>query len=117
MATSVDYIEFVYEQIRGMGRIRYRKMFGEYCVYVNDKPILLVCDNTVFVKKAEEIAEYMQNAETGFPYDGAKEHYILDIENGEICREVIAILEEVTQLPKKKEKAGKKRGDQSPSRP
>ncbi|MGN0560765.1 MAG: hypothetical protein ACI4K8_06895 [Candidatus Fimenecus sp.] len=25
-------------------------MFGEYMVYVNDKPILMVCDNTVFVK-------------------------------------------------------------------
>lgn len=53
MATSVDYIEFVCGQIRGERVVRYKKMFGEYMVYVNDKPVLLVCDNTVYVKKLD----------------------------------------------------------------
>ena len=52
-------------------------MFGEYMVYVNDKPVLLVCDNTVYVKKLPEIEELMSGAECGVPYDSAKEHYIL----------------------------------------
>ncbi|MFR2154639.1 MAG: hypothetical protein ACLS48_08380 [[Eubacterium] siraeum] len=56
-------------------------MFGEYMVYVNDKPVLLVCDNTVYVKKLPEIEELMSGAECGVPYDSAKEHYILDIED------------------------------------
>lgn len=59
MATSKEYIEFVCEQLAGTENVRYRKMFGEYMVYVNDKPILLVCDNTVMVKKLPEIAELM----------------------------------------------------------
>ena len=42
MATTQDFIEFVCEQIHGNYNIRYKKMFGEYMVYVNDKPILLV---------------------------------------------------------------------------
>ena len=50
MATSEDYIEFVCGQLAGAGAVRRRKMFGEYMVYVNGKPLLLVCDNTVFVK-------------------------------------------------------------------
>ena len=50
MSTSLDFIEYVCEQIAGVGPIRYRKMFGECMVYVNNKPILLVCDDTVFVK-------------------------------------------------------------------
>ena len=50
MATSKEYIEFVCEQLAGTENVRYRKMFGEYMVYVNDKPTLLVCDNTVMVK-------------------------------------------------------------------
>ena len=41
MSTSLDFIEYVCEQIAGVGPIRYRKMFGEYMVYVNNKPILL----------------------------------------------------------------------------
>ncbi len=104
MATSVDYIEFVCEQINGVGEIRYRKMFGEYMVYVNDKPVLLVCDSTVFVKKLDAINEQMAGSETGYPYKGAKEHYILDIEDTELSRKVVDILESVTPVPKPKKK-------------
>jgi TfoX/Sxy family transcriptional regulator of competence genes len=104
MATNSDYIGYVCEQIAGVGAIRYRKMFGEYMVYVNEKPILLVCDNTVFVKKLDCISELMQEAETGFPYPGAKEHYILDIENSELSKAVITLLEPVVPFPKPKKK-------------
>ncbi len=108
MATSVEYIEFVCDQIKGVGEIRYKKMFGEYMVYVNNKPVLLVCDNTVFVKKLDHIMQQMQAAQLGFPYQGAKEHYILDIEDITLSKEVIGILEELTPIPKPKKKATKK---------
>ena len=36
MATTKDYIEYVCERLHGAGGLRYRKMFGEYMVYVND---------------------------------------------------------------------------------
>ncbi len=104
MATSLDFIEYVCEQISCVGSIRYKKMFGEYMVYVNEKPILLVCDNTVFVKQLECISEKMRDAKKGFPYVGAKEHYILDIDNSELSKEVITLLEAVTPFPKSKRK-------------
>ena len=62
MSTSQDFIQYVCEQIRGVGSIRYKKMFGEYMVYVNDKPVLLVCDETVFVKMRVEIQALMQDS-------------------------------------------------------
>lgn len=102
MATSIDFIKFVCEQIHGTYVIRYKKMFGEYMVYLNDKPILLVCDNTVYIKKITQLSDIMINADSGVPYDGAKEHYILDIENSELTEKVIEILERITQLPKPK---------------
>ena len=105
MATTVDFIEFVCEQIRGNYTVRYKKMFGEYMVYVNDKPVLLVCDNCVFVKKLPQIESLMSDAESGVPYSGAKEHYILDMEDVEHANEVIGILEKITPLPKKKNKS------------
>ena len=100
MATDLSYIDFVTEQLQGLGEVRYRKMFGEYTVYVDDKPIVLVCDNTCFVKKKEELCSLLQ--ETGFPYDGAKEHFVLDIEDRENLQSVITVLKEITPLPKKK---------------
>lgn len=105
MGTTIDFIEYVCDQIAGVGEIRYKKMFGEYMVYVNGKPILLVCDNTVFVKVLPCLNETMREADKGFPYEGAKEHYVLDIDNAKLSKEVIAILEPVTQLPKPKKKS------------
>ncbi len=102
MATSKEFIDYVCDQLSGSKSIRYKKMFGEYMVYANDKPVVLVCDETVFVKKLDCIESLMQNAEVGYPYKGAKEHYILDIENAEFARKIVDILEEVTPLPKKK---------------
>lgn len=104
MATTTEYIEYVCEQINDVGEIRYKKMFGEFMVYVNNKPIIIVCNNIPFVKKLDCIKDIMKNAETGFPYKGAKEHYILDIDNREFCKFVIIELEKITPIPKPKKK-------------
>lgn len=104
MATTNEYIEYVCEQINGIGAIRYKKMFGEFMVYVNDKPVIIVCDNNAFVKKLDCIEEMMKNAKLGYPYKGAKEHYILDIDNSEFCKSVVSKIEEVTPIPKPKKK-------------
>ena len=104
MATTNEYIEYVCDQIKEVGEVRYKKMFGEFMVYVNDKPVLTVCNNIVFVKKLECIEEMMKDAETGFPYQGAKEHYILDIDNKEFCKSVVTELEKITPIPKPRKK-------------
>ena len=104
MSTSVSYIQFVCDQLQDFLAVRCRRMFGEYMVYVNDKPVLLVCDDTVFVKILPELEPLMQRAERGLPYHEAKEHYILDIENRELTRAVIEVLERVTPLPKPRRK-------------
>jgi hypothetical protein len=104
MSTTPDFIKFVCEQIRDVGEVRYKKMFGEYMVYVNDKPVLLVFENTVFVKMLSELTGIMSSAERGLPYEGAKEHYILDIDNADFSREVVSILEMITSLPKPRKK-------------
>lgn len=104
MATTVEYIEYVCEQLKVLGDIRYKKMFGEYMVYLNDKPVIIVCDNNTFVKKLDCIKELMKNVDTGFPYDGAKEHYILDIDDAGFCKAVITEVEKVTPLPKPRKK-------------
>ena len=42
MSSSLDFVNYVCEQLEGVGAIRSRKMFGEYMVYVNDKPVVMV---------------------------------------------------------------------------
>ena len=104
MASSLDFVLFVCEQIKSDWNVRYRKMFGSYMVYINDKPILLVCDDTVYVKILPCLDAVMDSASKGYPYNGAKEHYILDIEDAELADKVISILEPITPIPKPKKK-------------
>lgn len=99
MATDAAYIAYVEAQVADAGTVRSRRMFGEYMVYVNDKPLLLVCDNTVFVKMRPELANLMAAADTAEPYPGAKPHYLLDIDDRTLSLQVLSILEPITPLP------------------
>ena len=62
MASSREYLDFVLEQLEGISGIDYKKMFGEYLIYINNKPAIMVCDNTPMVKKLPELLELMQGA-------------------------------------------------------
>lgn len=104
MASSIDFVEFVCSQLSELGNVRHRKMFGEYLVYVNEKPAVLVCDDIAYIKKLPEVADMMANAECGTPYDGAKEHYILDVEHREELLKVVDTLEKALPYPEKKKK-------------
>lgn len=100
MATSKEFIEYVCERVSPFGAVHAKKMFGEYMVYIDAKPILLVCDNKVFIKKLPELAGIMDGADCGFPYSGAKEHYILDPDDE--CRLSAAIDALLFLTPEKK---------------
>ena len=104
MATSTDYIEFVAERVDKFGALRTRKMFGEYLVYLTDSLIFTACDNTVLVNKFRGLFELVNGSACGFPYDGAKESYILDIENDALLEKVVPLLGEIVPLPKPKKK-------------
>lgn len=102
MATTNEFINYVCEQISGVGNVNYKKMFGEYMVYVNEKPVLTVCENTVYVKKLDCLSELMKDAPVGCPYNGAKEHYILNIDDADFSKSIVIKVEEVTPIPKKR---------------
>ena len=71
-------------------------------VYVDEKPVFLITDNTVYVKKLNQLSSLLKDTSTGVPYPGAKEHYILDIENRNLVEAILPILILSTPAPKKK---------------
>jgi TfoX/Sxy family transcriptional regulator of competence genes len=102
MASDLEFVNFVVDQLDGTGIVTSKKMFGEYLIYVNQKPIMLVCDNTAFVKTLDCVQPLLENSEKGFPYEGAKEHYIVDVDDRELLTAVVQELEKVIPIPKKK---------------
>lgn len=81
-------------------------------LYAADRPVLLVCDDTVFVKMLSELESVFggRAVQKGVPYPGAKEHFILDIDDDELVRAVVSELVSVTPVSgrRNKNKAGTK---------
>ena len=102
MACSVEYIEYVCQQLSEAGDVRSRKMMGDYIIYLDEKPVITACDNLCYVKKIPALESIMADAECGCPYPGAKEHYILDIDHKKEALNVVKILWKELPFPKKK---------------
>lgn len=102
MASSPDFVEYVCGQLEGLGAVRSRKMFGEYMVYLNDKPVIIICDDRALVKMFPCLEELLKGRPVESPYEGAKDHYLLDPDDRDTLREAARLAEEVTPLPKKK---------------
>ena len=102
MACTTEFIDFVCSQLKGVGTVRSRQMFGDWLIYVDEKPVILACDGICYVKKLPFIAGMMAEAETGVPYPGAKVYYILDIEHRDKAVEVVRALLPAIPYPRKR---------------
>ena len=72
MASSPDFVTYICEQLGDIGAVRSRKMFGEYMVYLNDKPVIMVCDDTVFVKMLPCLGNCWLTIPPDFPMRGRR---------------------------------------------
>ena len=104
MASSPEFVNYICEQLDGLGAVRSRKMFGDYMVYLNDKPVLIICDGRAMVKPRPCLSGLLAGRPTQPPYEGAKDHYLLDPDDRDTLREAARLAEEVTPLPKKRTK-------------
>lgn len=104
MACSPEFIDFVCSQLSAVGTVRARKMMGDYVIYVDEKCVVVACDEVCYVKKLPELASLMADAECACPYDGAREHYILDIEHRDHAERVVSVLRDVLPYPKPRRK-------------
>ena len=104
MACSTEFIESVCNILAPLGEVRSRKMMGDYLIYLNGKCVATACDNLLYVKMLPVLENLMASSEIGKPYDGAKDHYILDLYNPTLVRTVISTLWDQLPFPKSKKK-------------
>jgi TfoX/Sxy family transcriptional regulator of competence genes len=109
MSSDKDFVEFIADQIKEAGTISYRKMFGEYAVYCDEKVVALVCDNRLFVKPTKGGREFIRDVVLAPAYPGAKPSFYVEdkFEDREWITELIRIT--ACELPKPEIKKGKNR--------
>lgn len=110
MASNLEYVEYICDQISGAGSITYRKMFGDYGIYCDGKVIGVICDNQFFVKKTASGAVLIPDCEEAAPYTEAKPHLLIEcVDNRALMAKFIATtLHALPEQTRKRKRDGEK---------
>jgi DNA transformation protein and related proteins len=104
MASDLNFIEYVRDQINGAGEVSFRKMFGEYAIYYDNKVVALVCDNQLFVKPTAGGRSLIEPVVEAPPYPGAKPYFLIgeQLDDREWMSNLIQLTASELPVPKPK---------------
>ncbi len=104
MASDQSFVDYICEQANLARELSYKKMFGEYALYLRGKVVALVCDNQLFVKPTDPGRLLLGKANEGAPYPGAKPHFRIgdEIDDPEQLRQLLVVTAEALPMPKPK---------------
>ena len=104
MASNQNFVDYVSEQANLAGRLTFKKMFGEYAVYVDLKVVGFICDNQLLVKPTAAGKQWVGNIAEAPPCPGAKLHYLLSerLEDRDFVRQLLLITASELPAPKPK---------------
>ena len=77
--SNSDLVQYIVEQASNAGEVSAKKMFGDYCLYCNGKPVGLICDNYLYLKPLKQLEPLLHDDDRQMqpPYEGAKPHYVI----------------------------------------
>ena len=106
MASRLEYVRYVAEQLSGAGEITYKKMFGEYGLYCDGNIFANVSDDQLFVKITEKGRSLFPGLPEAPPYPGARNYFLIESVDD---RDFLTALTLATcqALPETKKKRGK----------
>ena len=117
MASKIATVEYICDQA-GLGRrLTYRKMFGEFALYVDGKVVALVCDDQLFLKPTAEGRACLVDVTEAPPFPGAKNFFLLSADLDDSERLGMALRVTARALPEptpKKRRARKRTGLATP---
>jgi TfoX/Sxy family transcriptional regulator of competence genes len=109
MASDLAFVEYVCDQIRDAGLVRFRKMFGEFAVYSGDKVVALICDDRLFVRPTSSGRAFIGETSEAPPYPGARPHLVIEdrIDDREWLTQLIRMTASELPAPKAKKPKAK----------
>jgi TfoX/Sxy family transcriptional regulator of competence genes len=107
MSTDKAFAELVVGLLQPEN-VRVKAMFGEYCLYHNDKVVAFICDDRVLLKPTVPPLEQFTGLDQAEAYPGSKLYYV--VPDGRLgdpwFRETVVALSAVLPAPKLKAKKG-----------
>lgn len=77
MASSQSTMDFLLDQLSGCGPVSSRRMFGEFCVYYDGRPVGLVCGDQLYLKPTDIGRKLMREVREQAPFPGANLHLLV----------------------------------------
>ncbi|MDO4650451.1 MAG: TfoX/Sxy family protein [Eubacteriales bacterium] len=103
MASSMEYLDFILEQLSELDDITYRAMMGEFIIYYRGKIVGGIYDDRLLVKPVKAAISYMSDATYDLPYEGAKEMLLVDnVDSKEYLSKLFDVMYDELPAPKKK---------------
>ncbi len=105
MASSIEYLNFILEQLSFLDDVTYRPMMGEFIIYYKGKIIGGIYDDRFLVKPVKSAIKMMPEAESQLPYEGAKEMLAVDnVDDREFLMKLLEAMYDELPAGKKKKK-------------
>ena len=119
MATEQGFVEHLQSQ-SGLGpALSFRKMFGEYALYLQGKVVAFACDNQLYLKPTAPGRALIGKVSEQPPYPGGRPHFLIDeqLEDRELLGRLFTVTADALPLPQPKgRKATGRRKTASPTR-
>ncbi len=77
MPSQQKIVDYIIDQI-DIQNVTFKKMFGEYALYFDEKLFALICDNKLFIKPTFAGLEFIGKVVEASPYPGAKPSFLID---------------------------------------
>lgn len=85
MATNKDLVQYIADQMARAGEVTFKKMFGEYGLYLHGKFFAMVCDDKLLFKPTEAGRQLLGTPTLCEPYPGGKPcFYVENVDDHEL---------------------------------
>lgn len=102
MSSSEAYLKYTLDLLESIDGITYRKMMGEYVLYINGKVFGGIYDDTFLIKETSNAGEFLNEISTQKPYPKGKDMIVVDFHDKDMLKKLIEDMEKELEYPKKK---------------
>lgn len=78
MATSIDFRDYIFDQVELLGNIQIKKMFGEYGLFYREKMVGVLADNKLYIKPTLEGKELLKEVVMEKFYEQGKPYFLIE---------------------------------------